>query len=34
MHALVTSGTLIPARTIINKTMITKADNKGVAECQ
>jgi L-arabinose transport system substrate-binding protein len=34
MHALVAEGTPIPERTIIDGTVITKADNKGVAECQ
>ena len=34
MHDFVTNGTPIPARTIIDGLVITKADNKGVAECQ
>jgi len=34
MTDFVRSGTPIPARTIIDGLVITKADNKGVAECQ
>lgn len=34
MNAFVAEGTPIPERTIIDGTVITKADNKGVAECQ
>jgi hypothetical protein len=34
MHDFVKNGTAIPARTIIDGLVITKADNKGVAECQ
>lgn len=34
MHDFVANGTAIPARTIIDGLVITKADNKGVAECQ
>jgi L-arabinose transport system substrate-binding protein len=34
MHAYLTAGTEIPARTIIDGIFITKADTRGVAECQ
>jgi L-arabinose transport system substrate-binding protein len=34
MHDHLANGTPIPARTIIDGLVITKADNKGVAECQ
>ncbi len=34
MHDFVANGTPIPARTIIDGLVITKADTKGVAECQ
>lgn len=34
MNDFVANGTPIPARTIIDGLVITKADNKGVAECQ
>jgi L-arabinose transport system substrate-binding protein len=34
MHDFVANGIEIPARTIIDGLVITKADNKGVAECQ
>ena len=34
MHDFVTNKTPIPARTIIDGKVITKADNQGVAECQ
>ena len=34
MHAYLTEGTEIPARTIIDGILITKADTRGVAECQ
>ncbi|MBN9315307.1 MAG: substrate-binding domain-containing protein [Devosia sp.] len=34
MNAFVAEGAPIPERTIIDGTVITKADNKGVAECQ
>jgi L-arabinose transport system substrate-binding protein len=34
MHANLTAGTEIPARTIIDGILVTKADTQGVAECQ
>jgi len=34
MHAFLTEGTEIPARTIVDGILITKADTRGVAECQ
>ena len=34
MHDFVANGTPIPARTIIDGLIITKADNQGVPECQ
>lgn len=34
MHAYLTEGTEIPDRTIIDGILITKADDRGVAECQ
>ena len=34
MHDFVANGTAIPARTIVDGRVITKADNEGVAECQ